>query len=614
MARFPGLGRLAGGALIAAAVFAAGQGHAADPQPYTVDLPSTGDPALDQALRDSSNLVSLREKAPVGPFALVTRARDDVGRLETALNSYGYYEGKVAIQIAGKFLGDPALPSLLDTVNGPAPVVITVQKGPLYHLRRVELTGRPTPSAEEALKLHPGDPAVAADVLAAQGRMLEALRDTGHALAKVETPAAVLVPPANGLDVSYNVQPGPRVDLGPITVEGLQDVDERYVRRRLLIHQGELFDPRKIQKAREDLAGVGVFSVVDIKAPDHLDPAGQLPLTVRVVERKKHVVGLNAAYSTDLGFSAGVTWTHRNLFGEAERLELGAAVTQIGGTATRSIGYNVTGVFTKPDLWIRSLDLVVNLQGIREELIAYARTAVLGGVTLRRRFSDQLTGSVGLQAEQAQITQQGVTRDYTLLQLPTEARYDTTGTNISGLLDPSHGVKAVVIVTPSLSLRESSEFVIVQGTGSTYFDFGTDGRSVLALRATLASIQGATTFQVPPDQRLYAGGSGTVRGYRYQSIGPRFPNGQPIGGTALSAGTVEFRQRIGKSWGAAAFVDAGQVSAGNNPFGGDLRVGAGIGARYYTAIGPIRADFAVPLNRQRGDDAFELYVGIGQAF
>jgi len=62
------------------------------------------------------------------------------------------------------------------------------------------------------------------------------------------------------------------------------------------------------------------------------------------------------------------------------------------------------------------------------------------------------------------------------------------------------------------------------------------------------------------------------------------------------------------------FVDAGQVNSASAPFGGGVRAGAGVGARYYTAIGPIRLDFAVPLNKQGGDDTFELYVGIGQAF
>ncbi len=64
------------------------------------------------------------------------------------------------------------------------------------------------------------------------------------------------------------------------------------------------------------------------------------------------------------------------------------------------------------------------------------------------------------------------------------------------------------------------------------------------------------------------------------------------------------------------FADAGEVSGPAAPgiTGRGLAVGAGVGARYYTSIGPVRLDFALPLIKQHGDDTFELYVGLGQAF
>ena len=329
-------------------------------------------------------------------------------------------------------------------------------------------------------------------------------------------------------------------------------------------------------------------------------------------------VGVNAAYSTDLGASAGVTWSHRNLFGNAEKLDLGAAVTQLGGSATRGTGYNVTAALTKPDVFVRNQSVTVSLQGIKENLEAYDRTAALAGIKVNRKFSERWTATAGIQAQQSQITQEGVTRDYTLVGLPFGGRYDSTGPE--GLFEPVKGVKAALTITPTASLTgNSGTFVIGLATASTYIDVGAllgqdDGRGILALRGTLGTIQGATTFDLPPDQRFYAGGSATVRGYKYQSVGPLFPSGRPTGGASLAAATVEYRQRFGESFGAVIFADAGQVDTSSSPFSGELRVGAGVGARYYTPIGPIRLDVALPLNKQRGGDAFELYIGIGQAF
>jgi translocation and assembly module TamA len=109
-----------------------------------------------------------------------------------------------------------------------------------------------------------------------------------------------------------------------------------------------------------------------------------------------------------------------------------------------------------------------------------------------------------------------------------------------------------------------------------------------------------------------------VRGYRFQSIGPTFPDGYPAGGTTVEVGSLELRQRIGQSLGVVAFVDGGTVSGGPSDLSGNgvLRLGAGMGVRYYTSFGPLRFDIGVPLDTG-GDiktDVVEAYIGIGQAF
>src|ERR1700744_1195463 len=82
---------------------------AADPQAYQVDLPSVGNGEIDQTLKETSDLLALRTSAPVSPFGLIARARSDTDRLKTALESFGYYESRVTININGLLLTDPSL-------------------------------------------------------------------------------------------------------------------------------------------------------------------------------------------------------------------------------------------------------------------------------------------------------------------------------------------------------------------------------------------------------------------------------------------------------------------------------------------------------------------------
>ena len=585
---------------------------AADPQPYTVVLKPTDDSALDAALQGSSTLISLRESAPVAGFALTERARQDAERFETALRSFGYYKATVATAIGGHKLDDPGLPTIIDDApaNPPLEVAVSFDLGPRFKLGAVTISTKVPPDIPGHLELKPGQPAMAAEVLAAQGRLLDALRADGYPLARVPVPVAILHPDQNLLDVDFQPDSGPKADIGPISLSGLKKMNESFVRKRLLIHQGEKFSPQAIEKARQDLASIGVFSVVRVEQATALDAHGQLPIDFDFTERPLHAVDVGVAYSTDLGVNFSTAWHDRNLFGNAEQLNLTAG-NQLGGDAVTRPGYSVGAQFLKPDFLMRDQTLEVDLNAVDQSLQAYDQDALLEKIALNRKLAPRWTASLGLSGEQESIVQQGVTREYNLVAIPASLKYDST----TSLLDPTKGIRATLSVTPTESLgTPNATFFIAQLSGSTYFDLFSNGRSVVALRGLVGQVSGAGVFDLPPDQRFYAGGSATVRGYRYQTLGPQFRDGTPTGGTAISTGTVEWRQRILGNYGVVGFVDVGQVSSNGAPFTSDWHAGAGVGARYYTPIGPIRLDVAVPLNKLPGGNSLEIYIGIGQAF
>ncbi len=586
--------------------------RAADPLPYEVNLATTGNKAIDQVLHDASTLISLRASASVGPVALTARAHDDAERFAAVLQSFGYYKGKVDLTIDGKPLDDPGLVDALEAAPAtpPAQVAAHFDLGPPFHLGAVTVTGSLPAGMQDQLGIRTGDPARAADVLAAGEHLLTTLRDAGYAMATVAQPVATLHPDQDALDVAFAVNAGPRVDLGAITISGLKDVHESYVRNRLTLGPGQVFDPVAIEAARADLAALGVFSEVRAEPAAKLDADGRLPVTFVVTEGPRHLVDIGLAYSTDLGLSPSVGWHHRNLFGNGEQLNLTASASN-GGDADTGFGYKVGAQFIKPDFLARNQSLQIEVDALRQDLQAYKQDALLESITLTRPLWPHWTGSLGLAAEQEYIVQETVGRNYNLIGVPIGLKYDST----NNPLEPTKGIRASFGVTPWKSLSGgSATFVTLQASASTYFDLTGNGRSVVAVRGLLGQIKGAGQFSLPPDQRFYAGGSTTVRGFRYQSVGPQFADGRPTGGTAVGAGTIELRQRLFGDWGAAAFIDAGQVTASGTPLNSIWRIGAGVGVRYYTSIGPIRLDVAVPVNRAPGGDALELYIGLGEAF
>ena len=587
--------------------------HAADPALYTVTLRTTGDAALDSALNDASNLVALRETSPPNPFSLVLRAQQDTERLQAVLRSLGYYRGTVTVRVAGQPSDAPDLTDVLTQAPAgpPLPVDIAIDPGPAFTIGTVRLTGQVPPEIAARLTLVSGVPATAATVLAGRDQLLTMLRDAGHAVAAVELPPAELRPGDRMLDVTLIVTAGPVVHIGKLAFTGLGQVHEDFIRRHMHLQPGDRFSPIALETARSDLAGLGVFSSVRAEPADRLDAEGRLPITLHMTERARHAVSADLAYSTDLGVTVGGAWHHRNLLGNAEQLNVTGSV-QPGGNAVVKPGFSAGVEFVKPDFMVRDQTLTLGVAAVKRSLLTYDQRAVTERAILTRRLTPRWSIGLGLTGEQEQIAQEGVTRNYNLVGVPLQVKYDST----TDLLEPVSGIRAALLVTPTYALGNRTPlFVTAQLSASAYFDLAGNGRSVLAMRGLVGEIFGAASaFGLPPDQRFYAGGSATVRGFRYQSIGPQFANGHPIGATAVAAGSVEFRQRIGDNFGAVGFVDVGQASARGAPFTSDWHAGAGVGLRYYTSIGPIRVDVAVPLNRVPHGDSFELYIGIGQAF
>jgi translocation and assembly module TamA len=560
---------------------------------YRTEIVGISDKSLARDLRNASQLVQQEKRKPETALALQRRAEADRERLEAALRANGYYDGTIAFAID-------------DSVD-PVKVRVNVDPGARYTLANVNITGPDGPPpllaryAPLAFGLKPGGPALSKPVLDAEPRIVRTLTEHGFPLAKIADRRVEVDKAAKTMDVTYTVDPGPLAAFGPLTVSGTKDVNPDYVRNRAAWNEGNPYDIRFVDRTRKDLVASGLFATVRVRPAESVDSDGRIPMSIEVTERPPRSVAVGLNYDTSLGASARAYWEHRNVFGNAERLR----TTLETGEKRQAL----QGDFRKPDVLAPNRDFVATALAENERLEAYDRRRILFFSGLEQRFSDIWTGGAGAQVERTHIEESAGPFDYTLFGLPLFLRRDVT----DNLLDPTEGSRQSIATTPYVG--SSLNFLSSRLQASAYRALDDKREYVLAGFAAVGSIIGEPRDALPKDKRLYAGGGGSVRGYGYQKAGPLDSAGNPIGGRSSLELGMELRVKVTETIGIVPFLEAGNVYESTLPKpGGGLRYGTGLGLRYYTPIGPVRFDVAVPLNKRPQDDSFQIYVSIGQAF
>ncbi len=579
-------------------------GAAAADVNYRAEITGAEDSDLTDLLDKVSELKTLEEKPPASEEALRRRADRDLGRLADAAHSLGYWNAEFSYD--------------LDTDADPAKVTVKVAPGPLYHVAAVTVLGpdgQPLSISpgEAKLPLKPGDPARTAPVVATETALLTALGDSGHPFAKVENRRVEIDKSAQTMDVTYTLDPGPVEHFGPVTVEGLERLDPAYVEGRVRWQRGGLYEAGKVEETRRALIESGLFSTVRITPMADPDNPEDVRMVIDATERLHRTIGVGLAYNTSQGAGARAFWENRNLFGNAESLRVAAeAGQQIAGFRAN---------FRKPDFLTIDQDLLATAEIINDTPIAYHSRRGVVLVGLERRFSPDLTAGIGLQGTKANVVPQAnpnpttataPTQHYSLIGIPAYLKLDET----DNLLNPTRGYRAQLSVTPAHTVSGPNlTFVSNLVSGSTYWGLGPDQRAILAGKLALASLDGAPLFPLPADQRIYAGGGGSIRPYGYQLAGPLDIGNKPIGGRSSLVLNLEARIKITENIGIVPFVDAGSYYESPVPqLGRTLLYGVGLGFRYYTAFGPLRVDLATPMHKRNADSPIQIYISLGQAF
>jgi translocation and assembly module TamA len=593
------LGRLVLAVAASAALCVPGLAFAAQPR-AVVD----GD--IEPALRaEIVTEIGEAERPIDNRFEAHRRARDAAQAAIAVLRSEGYYAYTVEPQVGE---GDAPVPHVRVTPGArfvlAAPAIDWVGTAPPAAVQA---------AAEKALRLRPGAPGRAAEVVGGEGRIVAALQQKGFADAKAEPRQVVVDHADNSVQPTYRIATGELVRLDGIQLTSTGHTNPLWVKGLAPWKSGQAYEPELVAELERRLVDPGVYNQVTVAlaSADQTTPEGLRPVVVSLSERKPRTIELGASYASVEGLGLDVRWSHYNTLGRADTLTYFGRLSNIDSRlgATLSLPH-----------WRRPAQtLSFDAEAYKSNTPAYDATGVTTRTDVQRRYGRTSFLSVGVSIDFSRTdelkigTLTPLGRDITTLALHGSGYLDRS----NDALDPKRGWRLSLSADPSLLAGQGTlPYVRVQSQVSAYLPFGAAARTVLAGRLHVGSIlSSGSNSDIPASQRFYAGGGGSVRGFAFQGVGPRLSdNDTPEGGLSLVEASAEVRQRLFGAWGVVAFIDAGSVGIHKAPDFSNLSAGAGVGVRYQLPFGPVRVDLATPVANRQGASPLQVYVSLGQSF
>ena len=561
---------------------------------YEVMITGVEDPELVRQLKEISDTFALQERTLPRLSLLQRRAHEDKVLFLKWLRARGFYAAEVVVAIDE------------DTV--PVRVIFRIVKGPAFLLDSVSfvVSGQEPLELPEDKKLglRVGQPFRTDDLLYGEKELLRHLKSRGFPFPEITGRRIVVDHATQRVSVILEVKPGPLATFGPTEIIGLESVKEEFVLNMIPWKRGDPFSGELLEKAHKRLIASKVFSTASFSTPQALDEQGSLPVTVTLTEREPRTFGLGVSYKTDEGLGVGINWEHRNILNGGEQLGFSAAYSDF--TVTGEAG------FLKPFFLRKDQTLRLSAKLAEDTPDAYTSRYMKTGAGVRRDLSEELWVGGGVDFKPSKVTQVEETKRFTYFSFPFGLEYDTS----DALLDPTRGfrlgLQAALYEDP---FKPNPTFVKGSIRLRRYFQILKSPSLVLAGAVNAGALAGGESDEIPADERFYVGGGGSIRGYAYQSVGPRRED-TPVGGRSLVEVSLEWRLKLTDRFGLVTFLDGGNAFESRYPdFSESLLWGAGVGIRYYTPIGPFRFDIAFPLDRREGiDDSFQIYISIGQAF
>jgi translocation and assembly module TamA len=513
---------------------------------------------------------------------LFNRVEEDV---RPALRAFGYYR--------------PAIDKTLERDEKCWLAKITIDLGEPVRVRTLDLRIEGEADRDprfrqlrEQLPLQPGDQLHHGRYEQIKSRLTDLAFERGYLDAVFKRQELRVYPAADVADIHLDLDSGKRYAFGTLHMSE-HPLDDRLIEGLAGWRIGEPYDIKTLFDLDRRLSDSGYFRSVDVRprreaAEDHV-----IPVDVDLTALPRHAWRAGIGYETDTGPRIRLDYTNRfvNTRGHKLQSELRLSPVISGLSAsyimpgrdprTETFSFTAAAVHEDTDTLLSDSIRLVFRQILERD--AWTETRFLELLHERSTVADEENEDTllmpGINGERVYTDDPLRTRRGYRLYAEARGAYEGLLSSVS-LLQGTAGAKAI-------------------------YRFGDAGR--ITGRTDLGATLTSDLSDLPASLRFYAGGDNSVRGYRYQGLGPRNADGEPTGGTYLLTASLEYEHPVvGEDWWAAAFVDGGNTFDDNDL---DLKFGYGVGVRWYSPIGRVRVDVAIP--GDKFEDNWRLHFSVG---
>ena len=503
-------------------------------------------------------------------------------------------------------------------------ITINFNEGAKYTVSKADVVGNtlvPREEIEKLIQIKAGDTFSRSALTDTSKKISERLGEEGYAFANVNAVPAI-DKEKHEVAFSFMVDPGQRVYIRRINIAGNDKTRDEVIRREFRQVEGAWFDVEKIKKSKQRVDKLDFFEEVNVETQPVQGTADQMDVNIGVIEKSTGNISAGAGFSQGEGLSLSGSVSQANLFGSGNH----AAVQLNTSKVNQIYSFSYTNPYFTDEGVSRGFDLYKrNTDSTSTTVSQYGSHTLGGGVRFGVPIAEDEAINYGLSAESTRLIMTAASPARLTQYVNT---FGVSNSNLLGTVGWSRDSRDSAIYTTEGTVQRAYTEVALPVFDMRYYKLNYQHQwfypvasdVTLLLNGEVGIGGGYGGKQLPFFKNFYGGGTGSVRGYESNSLGPRDVNNAVLGGTRRIVGNVELMVPFPgfektKSVRLSGFVDAGAVyGPGDLPGSAGLRYSSGAAIIWISPMGPLKFSYAVPLNKQQVDKLQKFQFNLGSMF